>query len=227
MEKAKNFFKEIGKSILILFLYMSLSIILSLIFNPLISSSNFFISNATPIIVELIVLLTLFLFYADKIIDDFKSFKKNFKSIMDTSIKNWLIGLVIMLVSNIVLSLIIGNIANNEELNRSLLLTTPIYAVIAMVFIAPITEEIIFRLAPRKAFNKKIPYLLYSAILFGGMHLLSSSSLIEILYIIPYGALGFAFAKNYYETENIFSSISVHMIHNTIAVIIAYTALMG
>ena len=54
-----------------------------------------------------------------------------------------------------------------------------------------------------------------------------STSLIEILYIIPYGALGFFFAKAFYETDNIFSSISVHMIHNTIAVLFAYLAMMG
>jgi len=146
---------------------------------------------------------------------------------MNIAFKNWVIGLIIMFISNIIINMIIGNIASNEELNRSLLLSTPIYAVTAMVLIAPLTEEIVFRLAPRKAFTKKWPYLIYSALLFGGLHLLSSKSLIELLYIIPYGALGLVFAKSFYETDNIFSSITVHMIHNTIAVIVAYISLLG
>ncbi|MBQ6686923.1 MAG: CPBP family intramembrane metalloprotease [Bacilli bacterium] len=227
MEKIKNFFKEIGKSLLVFLLYLGLVLILSNAFKNLIKSSNFWISNLIAILVELIVLFVLFLIYRKRIIVDFKEYKNNIKNIMSTSLKNWIIGLIVMLVSNVIISFITGNIANNEEMNRSLLVSTPLYAITAMVFIAPITEEIIFRLSPRKAFNKKMPYLIYSAIFFGAMHLLSSTSLIELLYVIPYGALGFFFAKSYYETNNIFSSISTHMIHNTVAVILAYMALLG
>ena len=165
--------------------------------------------------------------YRKKLLNDFHEFKKDFKKIMDISIKNWVLGLVIMLVSNIVISMIVGNIANNEEMNRALLMSTPIYAIAAMVIIAPITEEIIFRLSPRKAFKRKTPYLFYSGLFFGAMHLLSSTSLIEVLYIIPYGALGFMFAKAFYETDNIWASISAHMIHNTVAVAIAYMTMLG
>lgn len=227
MEKVKNFFKEIGKSLLVFLLYLGLVLILSNAFKNLINSSNFWISNLIAILVELIVLIVLFLIYHKRIIADFKEYKNNIKNIMSTSLKNWIIGLILMLVSNVIISFITGNIANNEEMNRSLLVSTPLYAITAMILIAPLTEEIIFRLSPKKAFTKKIPYLIYSAIFFGSMHLLSSTSLIELLYVIPYGALGFFFAKSYYETNNIFSSISIHMIHNTVAVILAYMALLG
>lgn len=227
LDKIKNFFEEIGKSILVFALYLFLSMFLSGLFSNLTESKNFWIANFSSIAVELIMLTAFILIYRKKLSNDYKSFKKDYKNIMDISFKNWLLGLVIMLISNVAISLFVGNIANNEELNRSLLMSTPIYAIIAMIIIAPITEEIIFRLSPRKAFNKKLPYLIYSAIFFGGMHLLTSTSLIELLYIIPYGALGFFFAKAFYETDNIFSSISVHVIHNTIAVIIAYISMMG
>jgi len=227
MEKAKNFFKEIGKSILVLFLYLTLSIILSSLFSNFVTSKNFWIANLSALTVELIMLTIFILIYRKKLINDFQDFKKDYKKILDTSIKNWLLGLVIMLVSNIIISMIVGDIANNEEMNRSLLMSTPIYAITAMVIIAPITEELIFRLSPRKAFNKKIPYLIYSGLFFGAMHLLSSTSWLEVLYVIPYGALGYFFAKAFYETDNIFSSISVHMIHNLVAVSVAYMTMLG
>jgi len=227
LDKISNFFKEIGKSILVFLLYLALSILLATIFRKLVDSKNFWVANFSALAVETIILLVLMVIYHKKLLNDFHEFKKDFKKIMDISIKNWVLGLVIMLVSNIVISMIVGNIANNEEMNRALLMSTPIYAIVAMVIIAPITEEIIFRLSPRKAFKRKTTYLIYSGLFFGAMHLLSSTSLIEVLYIIPYGALGFMFAKAFYETDNIWASISAHIIHNTVAVAVAYMTMLG
>lgn len=227
MEKVEFFLKEIGKSILVFFLYLALSIFLSGLFKSLVNSNNFWITNFAALAVELIIALVFIIIYRKKLIDDFKKLKKDPKKLLDIAIKNWLLGLVIMLISNIVIGMIIGNIANNEELNRSLLLKTPIYALTAMIIIAPFTEELIFRLSPRNAFTKKIPYLIYSGLFFGAMHILASTSLIELLYIIPYGALGFFFAKAFYETDNIWSSIIVHMVHNSVAVFFAYMAMLG
>lgn len=227
MDKLYNFLKEIWKSFLVFMLYIGISIYLSLFFSKLTNSTNFFISNLSAIAVELIIMLTLLFIYRKKIFADIKEYKKDFKNIMNIAFKNWVIGLLIMFVSNIIISMIAGGIASNEEANRNLLLSMPIYAVTAMIFIAPITEELVFRLSPRKAFTKKYSYVIYSALLFGGMHLISSTSLIDLLYIIPYGALGFFFAKTLYETDNVISSISIHMIHNTIAVILAYITLLG
>jgi len=45
-------------------------------------------------------------------------------------------------------------------------------------------------------------------------------TLIDLVYIVPYGALGFAFALSYDKTKTIYSSIAMHMIHNTIAFIL-------
>lgn len=227
MEKVKNFFIEIGKSLGVFCLYLFLSIFLSSIFSNIINSGNFWIKNIMALLIELLIMLILFFIYHKKIIKDFKSFKENYKSIMNISLKNWALGLAIMFVSNIIISMIVGDMANNEAANRALLLSTPIYAIITMIIVAPITEEIIFRLSPRKAFTKKLPYLIYSGMFFGSMHLLSSTSWLEILYIIPYGALGLFFAKAYQETDNIWSSITIHMVHNALAVILAYFALLG
>ena len=51
------------------------------------------------------------------------------------------------------------------------------------------------------------------------MHLLSASSIVELVFLVPYSALGCAFAYMYYKTDNIFVPMSFHMMHNTIIVL--------
>ena len=52
------------------------------------------------------------------------------------------------------------------------------------------------------------------------MHVLGSGSGLDYLYIIPYFALGAAFALLYYKTDNLFNSIIMHSMHNTVAVVL-------
>ena len=139
-----------------------------------------------------------------------------------------------MMISNLIISSIIGNIAVNEQETRSVLLSSPLYAIPSIIFFGPFLEEIIFRFSLRKAFQKEIPYAITSALIFGGIHVATAFSVDgftlssflshakEILYIIPYGSLGYFFAKSYYETDNIFSSIVPHMLHNTFSVLLIF-----
>ena len=63
--------------------------------------------------------------------------------------------------------------------------------------------------------NKWI-YAIVCGLLFGGAHLLAGKfKLINLLYLIPYGSLGFVFALMNRETKTTFSSITMHCIHNT------------
>ena len=43
----------------------------------------------------------------------------------------------------------------------------------------------------------------------------SANSIVDYLYIIPYGVLGGAFALAYSKTESVFTSMTFHMLHNT------------
>ena len=52
------------------------------------------------------------------------------------------------------------------------------------------------------------------------MHVLGSvTNTIDYLYIIPYLGIGISFAYLYDKTNNIFSTITMHSLHNTIAII--------
>ena len=53
------------------------------------------------------------------------------------------------------------------------------------------------------------------------MHILGQvTNNLDYLYIIPYMSLGIAFSALYHKTNNIFSSISMHALHNTVTIIL-------
>ena len=73
---------------------------------------------------------------------------------------------------------------------------------------------------PLSIFKNKWIFVILSFLLFGGAHVMGNvTSYVDLLFIIPYGALGYVFALAYYKTNTIFTSISLHMFHNTVLVI--------
>ena len=173
-----------------------------------------------------IVLLFLFI-YKDDIKKDFVDFKKNYKKYFKENIKYWLFALAIMYASNLVIAginyYVNGNIstAENEEVIRQTLAKAPIYTFISAAIFAPIMEELTFRKSLRNIFNNKVIFVIVSSFIFGGLHVLTYDvKLLDLLYLIPYCAPGVAFAYILVKTENIFSTISLHLFHNTILMIL-------
>ena len=133
-----------------------------------------------------------------------------------------------MVTSNLIITLIFGGLATNEEANREFIKNYLFFSIIAMVILGPAVEEIVFRLGFRKAFKKWLPYALFSGLFFGALHVYTAyagMNLTEILknwhqalYIIPYSALGISFAKAYYETDNIWTTITIHTLHNAFTI---------
>ena len=90
-----------------------------------------------------------------------------------------------------------------------------------LIIYAPLTEEIIFRKSIKDITNNKKIYILLSGFIFGSLHVITSlTSPIGLLYLIPYCSLGCIFAHLYHKTDNIFSTITAHSIHNTIALLV-------
>ena len=124
-----------------------------------------------------------------------------------------------MIISNIIISFFIEGNSTNETLIREYINIMPIYMIFSSCIYAPFTEEMVFRKSLRNCFNNKVLYILLSGLIFGSMHLLSASSIVELVFLIPYSALGCAFAYMYSKTDNIFVPMSFHMMHNTIIVL--------
>ena len=139
---------------------------------------------------------------------------------MNTTFNYWFIGLVIMLVSNALIIYLTGSKgANNEILVQKMIKALPFFMFIDAGFLAPFNEELIFRKAVRKFIDNKWLYVLMSGLIFGGLHIIGTyHTPTDLLFIIPYGALGSMFALAYYETKTIYSTIFMHMIHNSILV---------
>ena len=228
MKKQIKYFL-IGTIVFLLY-FKILPFILKFIITSFMNTKNKLLVNIINSVAEIIIFLFLFLIFKKTIIDNFKKFKKDYKKDLDIGFKYYFVGLLVMITSNLILTGIFGTIAANEAANRTFLKAYPLYSIVAMVILGPTIEEIVFRLGFRKAFNKWVPYALFSAILFGAVHVYSAyegMNLVEIvknwhhiLYIIPYGSLGFAFAKAYYDTDNIWTSMTIHTLHNAFTILL-------
>ena len=128
-----------------------------------------------------------------------------------------------MFASNFILNFLLkAGGAANEKTVQTMIKTLPILMIIDAGFIAPFNEEIVFRKTLKDIFKNKWLFIILSFLLFGGVHVISSAkTILDYLYIIPYGALGAAFAYSYYKTNNLFTSITLHMFHNIILILIS------
>ena len=214
--------KERIKFILIFLLYLLYSDIIIIILTKLGVNIKVLPNNlkiAIMFLINLSLMIMLFIFYSKSIKENLKDLKLNFKSYIKDNFKYYVIGLLIMIISNIIISFFIEGNSTNETLIREYINIMPIYMIFSSCIYAPFTEEMVFRKSLRNCFNNKVLYILLSGLIFGSMHLLSASNLIELVFLIPYSSLGCVFAYMYYKTNNIFVPMTFHMVHNTIIVI--------
>jgi len=218
----KEGFKNFGMSMLV---YLGISLGSSFIVGfliELLNIQNLFVTNIMMAFSTLLTFVGVFFFSYSKLKGQFEKFKSNFKSFMSSSLKTWILGLLIMFIVNFVLNVVIlKSIAPNEEANRELLDSYLFYSLISMCVFGPLTEEMVFRLNLDGTFKSKKAFIIVSGLIFGLMHILTSEiTLANILYIIPYSVLGCTFAKIYKDTDNIYSSIFMHILHNIISITI-------
>lgn len=173
----------------------------------------------------------LFILYKDKIIKDFKNFFKSFGKNFEDSFKYYFIGVLIMIFSNLILTIFVsGATANNEEAVRNMIDQVPLYMLFSVSIYAPFIEELIFRHSIKDSImcygkNKitKYLYIFISGFIFALLHVLGQTgSYLDYLYIIPYLSLGIAFSALYQKSDNIFSSILMHSLHNTVTVVLYF-----
>jgi len=168
------------------------------------------------ILTECIVIVIILIMYKDYISKCIKDFKKNKNNYFKKYIKYWFIILIATAICNLIINLLNnGNIAGNEETVRSILKESPLYTWISAVLIAPIIEELAFRLSFKSMFKYKWIFIILSGIVFGSFHLIGSvSTYYDLLYLIPYSIPGCIFAYTLYDSDNIIIPMSLHMLHN-------------
>ena len=163
-------------------------------------------------------LIILIIIYFKSIKEDFKKLKTDLYKNMEIAFKYWLVGLLIMVTSNVLITLFLSKAnAGNEEAVQEIIKSTGYLTIIIIGIFAPIVEELVFRRAFKDFFTNKTLFIIASGLVFGGLHVfLSLNSLWDLFYLIPYCSLGIAFSCIYAKTDNIFSSIIMHAFHNTV-----------
>src|SRR5574344_142431 len=222
MNKVLNYFESyIG-----FIIYFGIQIIFGLLFGNVLNGSNYVLKSTVLIIMELVSLFILVLINKKRLANDFKNFEINYKEYLRIGFKAWIIGLIIMCISNLVINLLFtSGIAANESTDRFILSQYPLFSVIGMIVCGPFIEELAFRVGFKDHVNNKWLYYISSIMLFASMHVLNGiTTPIELLYFIPYGALSWSFAYALNKTNNIFTTTIVHTFHNTSAVILVVLA---
>ena len=222
-------FKELFKGFLFLFLYMLvIPELVLLLFDIL----HFDISNSTYymlayVFIYVITLAMIFIGYRKTIFKEAKLYAKNLKKNFSLGLRYWFAALAFMIITNMLILSLAGGLSTNEEANRSMISIMPVFSVISMAFVGPFIEEVLFRKGFRNAFQSDKVFLIFTALLFGGAHLVSAFSLgsiwenwAQLLYIIPYSGIGYFFDKAYIETDTIFTSVVCHILHNSLSVLL-------
>ena len=122
------------------------------------------------------------------------------------------------------ISIILGyNLANSENQSIIILLTkeAPLLMLISSAFLAPIVEEIIFRLSLRKVIDNKYLYIVISGTIFGLMHIFPTelSMAYSLIQSISYVTMGLFLSHTYVSTNNIWIVIGVHALNNLISML--------
>ncbi len=196
-----------------------------------IDQNNFWAINLINLSKDLLIALLLIWIFRKSLKKEIISFWKNKKELIKIGFASWGKGILLMVISNILVISITGEIAGNEEQNREIMQLLPLYAIIAMCFIGPFIEELVFRKSFKKAFKNKTAFILFTSLLFASLHVINGfdgnftltnilNNWQQLLYLIPYSSLAIFFADAYYKTDNIFTSTFAHCLHNTFSICI-------
>ncbi len=171
---------------------------------------------------DLVYVLILLILFKTDIKNGLKDLKKNFNNRAIISLNCWIIGCLLMTFSSILISIISKqNISANEALVRQSIKLAPLYMLFTCCLVAPIFEELVFRKSLYGLIKFKWLFIILSGLIFGLLHVLGSyNTPFDLLYVIPYGSMGCSFAYLLTKTNNITLPILIHMLHNTILVLL-------
>lgn len=177
-------------------------------------------SDISYLISYIVATISLIIFNYKYLKIDFKNIKSDYKKVIINVLIFTIIFTILVNVSNYILFNLSGHLANKESLNEELVLSSPLLMFITIGIIAPIFEELSLRYPYRNISINKYIKLIITTILFVLLHLTSMKDIYDILYIISYIFLNLEFAYSYFKSNNIYGSIIVHLLNNSIIILI-------
>ncbi len=221
MNHIKNYLIGIGEELGIILLYFIVYAFSLLIFQ---NTQNNIYYTLSSILCDLILIIVFLFIFRKTIISKWDDYKTNYKKYLKETIIFYLIGFIIMFIS-LNLITIFYKMPSNEAANENLISTYPIYSIFNILITAPIVEELMTRVILKKHINNKVIYILLSCLIFAFLHIIASlldGNIYELLYLIPYGSLGCIFSYIYLKTDNIWTNITYHSLHNLISLLIIF-----
>lgn len=207
--------RQIIKAILTLIIA---NIVLSFIFAIIFTVTNK--ESISYLLSYLISCVILFIINHKDLIKDFKAIKSDYHGKIINIIIFTFILICLMYLSNYILYSLSGRLATNEETARKLFYSSPILMGISIGIFGPIFEELVARYPYRDIkISSILKMILYSS-LFAVLHISNVKDIYDFLYIIPYLFLSLAFSYSFYKTNNIYGSIFVHIINNSITLLL-------
>lgn len=166
---------------------------------------------------ELFMILVIYLIFEKEISAAIQDLKKNHLTYFKKYFRVYLIGVFVMMLANLIITMQGGSSSENETTIRTEFQMFPVYIYVSSVFLAPILEELVFRLGFRSIFKNNVLFITVSSLIFGGLHLIGMPlDALFPIYLISYCSCGVAFAYMLTKTNNIFVSIGFHFMHNGI-----------
>jgi membrane protease YdiL (CAAX protease family) len=193
---------EILKSIGILLLYLLLPPFLMALTNL----------NIIPYIILAIIYILIYK-------KEYLKIKEINKKTILTGLVCWLIGLALMYVTAMILTHFLSSGPQNQNAVIEKLNGNKIPTIINAILLIPFLEETAFRLSFKKSITNKYLYVIITSLIFGFLHVIGEKG-INLIFIIPYMMPAIAFAIANVKTDNMYSSIIFHMLHNALSIIL-------
>lgn len=183
------------------------------------------------LISSIIILGILIIIYYKDLKSDFKLFKKNISKKLGFIIKLFLIFIVVKYLVSlftaiimIVLKLDVNSITSvNQELIETCLKRAPFLMAISTSLLAPVYEEILFRLGFKKVFGNNMLFVIISGFIFGLLHVFpldeGISLTLGLVQSISYVSMGLFLAYAYKKHNNIYCTIGIHFLNNFISIL--------
>lgn len=186
------------------------------------------------VIIEFIMSFVMFLFlmilYHSFIKKDFKDFKKNLNKNITYIIKVFIIFMVVKYLISVLATVLmmafgydVSSITSqNQQLIEDYVKNSPALMVISTAFLAPVYEEVLFRMGIKKVISNKYLFVIVSGLVFGLLHVFPLDGVplgLGILQSVVYVTMGIFLAYSYQKTDNIFISIGLHFLNNFLSVL--------
>lgn len=162
--------------------------------------------------ISLIILLNNFEFDAEELkCINRKYIKKEIPKVF----KEILLFIPFLLLTSFILSFFVsGNSQNQAEvietLNNGLL-----YFFLSTVVMAPILEEMLFRLLPYQFIKNKYLYILIASLVFAGIHVIGDPNPFYYIWIYLFPSIYLTY--RFYKTKDVVVTISLHMFNNLVS----------